>query len=87
VFVGRVEIISPAMVMEVDRAIRANDMTVLTQYGRFLEPIAQRIFATSSVAVQQPQVNAALQSVARRYVSPQAACGVSAPVVATTAER
>jgi hypothetical protein len=43
VFVGRMEIITPAIQEEVRAAIEKRDRGVLSKYGRFLEPIAKRI--------------------------------------------
>lgn len=49
VFVGRMEILSPWIQEEVKTAIAQNDRAVLERYGRFLEPIAKRIGATSAL--------------------------------------
>jgi hypothetical protein len=43
VFVGRMEIITPAIQEEVRAAIEKQDRGTLMKYGRFLEPIAKRI--------------------------------------------
>src|SRR6185369_3979353 len=43
VFVGRMEIITPAIQENVRRAISSNDRRSLQKYGRFLEPITQRL--------------------------------------------
>jgi len=43
VFVGRMEIITPAIEEDVRQAIATNDRTTLEKYGRFLEPITRRI--------------------------------------------
>jgi len=43
VFVGRVEIVTPATVMAVRTALAHNDEVTLGKYGRFLEPILQTI--------------------------------------------
>ena len=45
VFVGRMEVITPAIEQSVENAVAANDATVLARYGRFLGPIADRILA------------------------------------------
>jgi hypothetical protein len=45
VFVGRMELITPAMQEVVRQAIAKNDQATLQKYGRFLEPIAKRIGA------------------------------------------
>ena len=43
VFVGRIELITPEAVNEVAQAVQANDRSVGKRYGRFLEPILNRI--------------------------------------------
>ena len=43
VFVGRLEIITPATAMAVKTAVARNDEVILNNYGRFLEPILQTI--------------------------------------------
>ncbi len=48
VFVGRMEIVSPATQKEVQAAIKANDQAALEKYGRFLEPIMAVIEAKKS---------------------------------------
>jgi hypothetical protein len=47
VFVGRMEILTPAIQDDVKQAIANNDRRTLEKYGRFLEPISQRIGAKS----------------------------------------
>ena len=42
-FVGRMEVITPAIVKTVQDAISANDTATLTKYARFLGPITDRI--------------------------------------------
>jgi len=43
VFVGRVEIVTPATAMAVRKALAHNDEATLDKYGRFLEPILQTV--------------------------------------------
>jgi hypothetical protein len=43
VFVGRMEIITPEIQEDVRQAFASNDRATLEKYGRFLEPIKQRI--------------------------------------------
>ena len=75
VFVGRMEIFTPEVQSDVERAIRHNDLPALTKYGRFLEPIAKTIeprFAPS----EQGQITTALRAVAAWYtaVAAERAC-------------
>ena len=68
-FVGRLEVVTPAMLTEVDRAIRTHDTAVLTQYGRFLEPIAERILATRPFHADRGEVEAAMREIAARQTA------------------
>ncbi len=42
VFVGRIELVTPATIRDVRTAIAANDRATLAKYGRFLMPIVER---------------------------------------------
>jgi hypothetical protein len=48
VFVGRIELITPAIVDDVRAALRARDRTSLAKYGRFLRPIMNRLASVST---------------------------------------
>lgn len=50
VFVGRVELITPRTMQDVNEAIVRNDRSVFAKYGRFLEPITSRIAAATAPA-------------------------------------
>jgi hypothetical protein len=52
VFVGRMELITPAIEEDVRQAIAANDGLRLAKYGRFLEPIANRMRIQNSPLLQ-----------------------------------
>lgn len=75
VFVGRIEIFTPTVQNDVERAIRQNDLPVLTKYGRFLEPIAMTIVPRFSPS-EQGQITSALRAVAAWYtaVAAERAC-------------
>jgi hypothetical protein len=47
VFVGRVEIITPAKIKAVEKAVNENDLSLVSTYGRFLGPIMDRLPASS----------------------------------------
>jgi hypothetical protein len=47
VFVGRLEVITPSLLQDVESAVRANDRQALASHARFLHPIADRIAARS----------------------------------------
>lgn len=48
VFVGRLELVTPATQKAVEAAFAAHDKTALEKYGRFLEPILQTMMAKES---------------------------------------
>ena len=50
VFVGRIELITPAIVAEVKKAVLARERAPIVKYGRFLKPILSRIAASSTAA-------------------------------------
>jgi hypothetical protein len=50
VFVGRIELVTPAIEAEVRDAIAHNDGRVLQKYGRFIEPILARVLPASTPA-------------------------------------
>jgi hypothetical protein len=45
VFVGRLELITPATERAVEDALAAHDLPAITKYGRFLEPIMEQMKA------------------------------------------
>ena len=50
VFVGRIELITPAIVAEVKKAVLARERGPIVKYGRFLKPILARVAAASTAA-------------------------------------
>jgi hypothetical protein len=50
VFIGRIELITPAIVAEVKDGILRSDRAPIAKYGRFLKPILARIIASSTAA-------------------------------------
>jgi hypothetical protein len=73
VFVGRVELITPEMEVEVSQAIRANDVPVLMRYGRFLEPIANRVLPKMTLRDQQEAMTT-LKGVAMKFIAAATVC-------------
>jgi hypothetical protein len=53
VFVGRIELISPATTQAVQRAIEARDGAALVPYGRFLDPVLARIAGGDAKRLEQ----------------------------------
>jgi hypothetical protein len=74
VFVGRLDIITPAIMADVDRAIRTKNTRVLTSYGRFLEPIADQILARPSFNADPVSVRASLRDVAQSLTARPKSC-------------
>jgi hypothetical protein len=66
VFVGRLEIFTPATLRDVARAVRETDLKTLVKYGRFIDPIVGMIQAQGGLAADQDQrrIDAALRLVA-----------------------
>jgi hypothetical protein len=58
VFVGRMELITPATTADVKRALETRDRASLMKYGRFLLPIAQRVAAAGVAADRASAPNA-----------------------------
>jgi hypothetical protein len=67
VFVGRLEILTPAVQDAVEQALVKNDLATLDRYGRFLEPIAWRVLAKSPSPLNPASVQAVLRRVAARH--------------------
>jgi hypothetical protein len=66
VFVGRLEIFTPATLDDVERAIRSSDLATLIKYGRFIDPIVGVIQAKGGLAAadDQRRIDTALRLVA-----------------------
>jgi hypothetical protein len=56
VFVGRLEIVTPATVNAVETALASHDDVRLNKYGRFLEPILQ------IASEEHPEITRALRT-------------------------
>jgi hypothetical protein len=65
VFVGRLEIITPELLTEVQHALASNDAPALRKHGRFLEPIVQSL-ARNASSEHRARMNAALDALAAR---------------------
>jgi hypothetical protein len=57
VFVGRMEIITPEIQDDVRQALAEKDLSTLERYGRFLQPMAERIGV-----LNDPLLNSAYRS-------------------------
>jgi hypothetical protein len=49
VFVGRIELMTPATLRDVSAAITSGDVAAMTKYGRFVVPIAERLGLMSKI--------------------------------------
>ena len=62
VFVGRLELVTPATQRAVEQALAAHDRTTLTRYGRFLIPILENMIANEGNASRQARFREYLNS-------------------------
>jgi hypothetical protein len=74
VFVGRMEVITPAAEREVRDALTAADRAALARYGRFLQPISARILESMPLGSGKSRVDALLQSIAAARLSAPSPC-------------
>jgi len=63
VFVGRMELVTPATKRAVERAFASHDQTTLAKYGRFLEPILQTMLAKDATHSRAREYNQYLGAV------------------------
>jgi len=63
VFVGRLELVTPATKNAVERAFASDDKPTLEKYGRFLEPILQTMLARDSSSPRIAKLNGYLGAV------------------------
>ncbi len=73
VFVGRLEIANPATLSEVKDALVRNDTAALKRYGRFLQPIGQRVLSAIP-AGQRAMLERRLQLAAASFVTSSNGC-------------
>ena len=71
VFVGRLELITPATQSAVEQALESHDTQTLARYGRFLEPIAETLITDSKNAARTRQLQESLGSFYAAYPSPK----------------
>ena len=73
VFVGRMELATPATVRDVRLALATEDRATLAKYGRFLQPIGARVLDEVS-PLDRPVLSARLQSAAASWSTPTWSC-------------
>jgi hypothetical protein len=66
VFVGRLELVTPATERAVESAFASNDRVTLAKYNRFLEPILSTMIEKSADSTRKEQLERYLQSVSAR---------------------
>lgn len=72
VFVGRLELVTPATEHAVESAFASSDQVTLAKYNRFLEPILSTMIQKSTNAARNEQLERYLQDVSQRlYASGQ----------------
>jgi hypothetical protein len=55
VFVGRIELLTPATIQSVESAIAANDLATFARYERFMEPIMARIHSMNPAKAKETE--------------------------------
>jgi hypothetical protein len=74
VFVGRLELVTPAMLSEVFERARRHDLSGLEKYGRFLSPIGNQLLASEMVSADRLMIQSALQQANAAYSRRAPAC-------------
>jgi len=69
VFVGRLELVTPATQRAVEQAFAAHDQTTLTRYGRFLVPILENMIANEKSSAKKAQLFEYLNDVSNTQVT------------------
>ena len=73
VFVGRVELLTPATQKAIETAVISNDRAMLAKYGRFLAPMIETILRQGTSPAHTEQLTAALQNIYTTYLAQTAA--------------
>ncbi|HEX5070893.1 MAG TPA: hypothetical protein VFV78_11825 [Vicinamibacterales bacterium] len=73
-FVGRMELVTPETLVEVQAAIARNDTALLESRGRFLGPIADQLIAKTSSVTDRTRIRGITNSVFANYQARFATC-------------
>ena len=73
VFVGRMELVTPVTRREVRQALATGDRDTLAKYGRFLQPIGERVVQDAS-PTDRPLLNERLAAVTAAWMIPKSSC-------------
>jgi hypothetical protein len=74
VFVGRMDVITPATIQIVEQALKTNDAATLAGYSRFLSPITDRITARGTDGVMNSRIRDASNAAFATYVNRSRIC-------------
>jgi hypothetical protein len=74
VFVGRLELVTPAMLERVRQALVNEDVDTLAKHGRFVRPIINRLIGTATPKPERSRIDRLLQSAHNVNLRPTAAC-------------
>ena len=73
VFVGRMELVTPVTRREVRQALASGDRDTLARYGRFLQPIGERVVQDAS-PTDSALLNKRLAAVTAAWMIPKSSC-------------
>src|SRR6185295_4531239 len=74
VFVGRIELVTPATQNEIKDALLANHLATLRAHGRFLQAIGRRVVGESAPG-DRARLEQRLQDAYATWVTPRGDCG------------
>jgi hypothetical protein len=74
VFVGRMDLITPEAIAAVKYALAEGDQDMLDRYGRWLQPIADRILAATPSTRERERVQNLLDAALKAYAARLAVC-------------
>jgi hypothetical protein len=69
VFVGRMELLTPATQKAIETAVATHDQTTLAKYGRFLAPMIETMLRDAPAPAQAAQLSEALNKIYGVYVA------------------
>jgi hypothetical protein len=75
VFVGRTEVLTPAVLAEVRAAFAARDNATLERHGRFLGAITERLIAGGMPAAESKMISEMTDAAFSKYLDSFASCG------------
>ena len=73
VFVGRVELVTPATQRAIETAVVANDRSTLGKYSRFLAPMIETMLRENPGSAHRTELNQTLKDIWGPYFAPNLA--------------